>query len=55
MDEMREPAAAEFLGRAEQMPVESTGYVTVDLELGRYAWIAEKYGPRGVVHEFTVK
>lgn len=55
VDEMREPAPAEFLRRAEQIPVESTGYVTVDLEPGRYAWIAEKYRPRIVVHEFTVK
>lgn len=55
VDEMQTPGPAEFFGGAEHMPAGSTAYVTVDLEPGRYAWISELYGPRGVVEEFAVQ
>lgn len=55
VDEMQTPGPAEFFGGAEHMPAGSTAYVTVDLEPGRYAWISELYGPRGVVQEFSVQ
>ena len=35
------PAPAEFLGGTHEMPAGETGYFTVDLEPGHYAWIAE--------------
>jgi hypothetical protein len=55
VDRLQAPGPAEFLGGVEQMPAGSTGYVTVELAPGRYAWVSEAYGPRGVVSEFTVE
>lgn len=51
---VRSPAPAEFLGGVHLMPVGSTGYFTVDLEPGRYAFISEYTAHRGVMHEFKV-
>jgi hypothetical protein len=50
------PAPAVFLGGCEEMPAGSTGYVTVTLNPGRYAWIAEVPKPRdkGMLRVFTV-
>jgi hypothetical protein len=39
--ELDTPAPATFLGGVNEMPAGSTGYLTVDLEKGRYAWVAE--------------
>lgn len=47
-------APFQFLGGAHEMPPGYTAYVTVDLEAGRYAWVAEETGARGVLEEFTV-
>ncbi len=51
------PAPAEFLGGLNEMPAGSTGYLTVELEPGRYAWIAEVPNPRekGMYREFVVR
>jgi hypothetical protein len=38
---LQTPAPATFLGGINEMPAGNTGYVTVTLEPGRYAWIAE--------------
>lgn len=50
------PAPATFLGGVNEMPVGSTGYLTVDLEPGQYAWIAEVPKPmeKGMLKSFTV-
>lgn len=55
LDGLREPAPAAFAGGAHEMPVGQTSYFTVDLEPGRYAWIAESSASRGMVEEFTVE
>lgn len=51
---LQNPAPFTFLGGTHQMPAGSTAYVTVDLEPGHYAWIAEENAARGLVKEFTV-
>jgi len=55
VDAMLPPAPAVFLGGAGQVPAGSESYFTVDLEPGRYAWISETWGIRGMMHEFTVE
>ncbi len=52
---LREPAPAQFLGGAQEMPVGYTSYFTVDLAPGRYAWIAEASADKEMVKEFTVE
>lgn len=51
------PAPAVFLGGAQEMPAGEGAYVTVNLEAGRYAWIAEVPNPaaKNMVKEFTVR
>jgi hypothetical protein len=50
------PAPAEFLGGLHEMPAGTTGYITVRLEPGRYAWVAEVPKPDevGMLRTFTV-
>jgi len=50
------PTPAEFLGGLNEMPAGATGYFTITLEPGRYAWIAEVPDPRekGLFVEFSV-
>jgi len=50
------PAPAEFLGGLEEMPAGSTGYFSVTLEPGDYAWIAEvpNASAKGMLKTFTV-
>lgn len=55
VDAFRDPPPATFLGGAEQVPAGHTSYFTVQLEPGRYAWVSEEYGRRGMVKEFTVE
>ena len=50
-----EPAPATFVGGVHEMPAGYTAFFTVDLEPGRYAWIAESGAARGMVEEFTVE
>lgn len=55
LEGFRAPAPAVSLGGVEHLPPGATGYATVDLEPGRYAWVSEGYGHRGMVQEFTVE
>jgi uncharacterized cupredoxin-like copper-binding protein len=53
---LEDPPPAEFMGGIHEMPAGQTGYFTVTLEPGRYAWIAEVPGPqeKGMLKTFTV-
>lgn len=55
-DGLQDPAPAEFLGGTNELPAGTTGYFTVDLEPGRYAWIAEVPGSadKGMLVPFSV-
>ena len=55
VDGLREPAPAKFVGGIHEMPAGYTGFFTIDLEPGRYAWIAESGASLGMVQEFTVE
>ncbi|MFB6240593.1 MAG: hypothetical protein ABEJ46_03365 [Gemmatimonadota bacterium] len=55
LDQFRAPAPAYSLGGVEHLAPDRTGYMTVTLEPGRYAFVSEEYGSRGMVHEFTVQ
>lgn len=50
------PAPAVFLGGLNEMPAGATGYFTVTLEPGLYAWVAEVPNPaeKGMLKTFTV-
>jgi hypothetical protein len=50
------PAPVEFVGGVNEMPAGTTGYFTIRLEPGRYAWIAEVPDPasKGMLTVFTV-
>ena len=54
---LQTPAPAKFLGGTNEMPAGGTAYFTVDLEPGRYAWIAEVTNPaeKGMLKIFTVR
>lgn len=53
---LQTPAPAEFLGGVNEMPAGSTGYLTVTLHPGRYAWISEVPNAevKGMLRVFTV-
>lgn len=55
VDGLRAPSPATFVGGVHEMPAGYTAFFTVDLEPGRYAWIAESGAARGMVEEFTVE
>ena len=55
LEGFRAPAPGHSLGGVEHLPAGSTGYMTVDLAPGRYAWISEGYGAQGVTSEFLVE
>lgn len=55
LDQFRAPAPGYSLGGVEHLAAGRTAYFTVDLEPGRYAWVSEGYGARGMVEEFTVE
>lgn len=48
------PALVEFLGGYQEMPVDYTCCFQVDLEKGKYAWIAESGAGRGLIKEFNI-
>jgi hypothetical protein len=52
---LQSPAPVEFLGGIQEMPVGMTGYFTVDLEPGDYAWIAESSASKGMIKRFSVE
>lgn len=51
----RAPAPGVSVGGVKNLMAGRTGYVTVDLAPGRYAWVSEGYGDRGMVEEFVVE
>ena len=53
---LQTPAPATFVGGLNEMPAGETGYFTVTLEPGRYAWIAEvpDADENGLLREFSV-
>lgn len=55
-DGLQTPAPVEFLGGLDEMPTGSTGYFTVALAPGRYAWVSEVPGSleKGMLQEFTI-
>ena len=55
VDGLRAPSPAAFVGGIHEMPAGYTAFFTVDLEPGRYAWIAESGAALGMVKEFTVE
>ena len=55
LEQFRAPAPGISLGGVDHLREGATGYAVVDLEPGRYAWISEEYGDRGMVEEFTVR
>lgn len=55
VDALQPPAPVELLGGAEQVSPGRTTYFTVNLQPGRYAFVSEGYGTRGMVHEFTIE
>lgn len=55
LEGFRAPAPGYSLGGVEHMTAGRTGYMTVTLEPGRYAWVSEGYGAQGVAAEFVVE
>ena len=55
VDGLRAPSPATFLGGVHEMPAGYTAFFTVDLEPGRYAWIAESGAELGMVEEFSIE
>ena len=55
IDGMKAPAPATFVGGFEQLEAGHSGYLSLDLEPGNYAWISEAYADRGMVKEFVVE
>jgi hypothetical protein len=55
VDGLRAPSPAAFVGGIHEMPSGYTAFFTVDLEPGRYAWIAESGASLGMVGEFSVE
>lgn len=55
LEMFRAPAPGYSVGGLEHMAAGRTGYITVDLTPGDYAWVSEGYGARGMVREFTVR
>ena len=55
LTQFRAPAPGVSLGGMENMAEGLTGYITVDLEPGNYAWVSEGYANRGMVETFVVR
>ncbi len=55
VDAMLPPAPVEFLGGAGQSRAGSESYLAFSLEPGRYVWVSEAWGIKGMVKEFTVE
>lgn len=52
---LRTPAPATFLGGTHEMPQGRSAYLTVDLELGRYAWVSERGADAPLYRTFEVR
>ena len=55
LEQFRAPAPGYSLGGVEHMGAGKTGYMTVNLTPGNYAWVSEGYGSQGVVSTFSVE
>lgn len=55
LEQFRAPAPGYSMGGMSDLVAGRTGYMTVDLTPGRYAWVSEGYGAQGVAKEFTVQ
>ena len=55
LEGFRAPTPGYSLGGVEHMLPGNTGYMTVTLEPGRYAWVSEGYGAQGVAAEFLIE
>lgn len=55
LEQFRAPAPGVSMGGVEHLPAGGTGYMTVELTPGRYAWVSEGYAGRGMVKTFTVQ
>lgn len=55
LDQFMAPGPAYSLGGVEHMAAGMTGYMTVELEPGNYAWVSEMYGSRGMTKTFTIE
>lgn len=55
LEQFRAPAPGYSLGGMEHMTAGATGYLTVRLGPGRYAWVSEGYGAQGMVRTFDVE
>lgn len=56
-ENFRNPAPTSFVGGADEISEVDTAYMTLDLEPGRYAWVAYPFtsDPELVLDEFTVE
>ena len=54
---LQTPAPVQFVGGLNEMPAGATGYFTLTLEPGSYAFISEVPGApgKGLFHTFTVE
>lgn len=55
LTQFRAPGPGYSLGGMKSMAAGKTGYITIDLEPGSYAWVSENYAPQGMVETFTVE
>jgi hypothetical protein len=55
LEAFRAPAPGYSLGGVEHLTAGATGYFTVDLEPGLYAWVSEGYGAQGMTRTFVVE
>ena len=55
LEGFRAPAPGTSLGGMDHLAAGRTGFVTVELTPGRYAWVSEAYGARGMTRAFTVE
>lgn len=55
LEGLQTPGPGTFIGGVQDMPAGSTAYFDVDLEPGRYAFLAEPGATRGLVQEFVIE
>lgn len=55
LGQFRAPAPGHWLGGVRSLGVGETGYTTVELEPGEYAWVSQSYAAQGMVETFTIE
>jgi hypothetical protein len=55
LEGFRAPTPGYSLGGVEHLAAGATGYFTVDLDPGLYAWVSEGYGAQGMTRTFVVE